>query len=311
MRNVLRTGRIKGGQAIVEFALVLLVFLFMVLGVIDLGRGIFDYNALSDSAREGAREGVVSGNSVAQMCQKVLAMYLVNDVNTSASCATSGDPAVTNAGAANPNDFVIQVYRGISPSSTTPYDKVVLTYKFKPVTPLIDTAMGIATGGTLSISATSEMYVEGSDVLTPTPAATNTPVPTNTNTPAPTNTNTPVPTGSPTKTNTPGPTGTPTKTNTPGLTATPTATDTPCTGNGHKTCTPTATATGTPTITPTSTATGTPTITPTVTLTPTITQTPSKTPTPTITPTSTPTLPPTVTLTPTPCPTKHNGKPGC
>ncbi|MHB1417294.1 MAG: TadE family protein [Chloroflexota bacterium] len=42
-----------------EFALVLPVFLLLTVVVIDLGRGIYYYNTLSNCAREGARFGVV------------------------------------------------------------------------------------------------------------------------------------------------------------------------------------------------------------------------------------------------------------
>jgi Flp pilus assembly protein TadG len=272
------------GQSMTEFALVLLVFLLFALGIIDFGRAILAYNVLDNAAREGARVGIVPTNTLAQMCQQVLSVSTVTDVNSSASCAASGDPAVTNAGAASPSDYVIQINRGIGASSTTPNDQVVLTYKFKPITPLIDAAIGITSGGTFALSASSSMYVEGSTVLTATPLPTNTPFPTDT--PAPSNTGTP--------------TDTPVNTSTPTITSTitPTATATTCTGQGNKTCTPTVGPTHTPTITATATATGTPTLSPTRTATPTITNTPTTTNTPTITSTPSKTSTPTPTCTP-------------
>jgi hypothetical protein len=48
------TGR---GQGLVEFALVLPVFLLLMFGLIDGGRYVFMNNALSQAAREGARVG--------------------------------------------------------------------------------------------------------------------------------------------------------------------------------------------------------------------------------------------------------------
>ncbi len=47
------------GQAVVEFALVLPIFLMLTVGVIDLGRGVYFYNTLASVAREGARFGIV------------------------------------------------------------------------------------------------------------------------------------------------------------------------------------------------------------------------------------------------------------
>ena len=43
------------GQAIVEFALAIPVFLVILMGIIDLGRGIYMYNGVSQAAREIAR----------------------------------------------------------------------------------------------------------------------------------------------------------------------------------------------------------------------------------------------------------------
>jgi Flp pilus assembly protein TadG len=50
----------RGGQALVEFALVLPVFLLIVFGVIDAGRLIFTYNEVSNAARAGARVAIVN-----------------------------------------------------------------------------------------------------------------------------------------------------------------------------------------------------------------------------------------------------------
>jgi hypothetical protein len=43
------------GQALVEFTLALLVFLMLIMGVFDLGRGIYEFNGVSQAAREIAR----------------------------------------------------------------------------------------------------------------------------------------------------------------------------------------------------------------------------------------------------------------
>ena len=44
-----------GGQALVELSLVLVPFLFIVLGILDVGRGIYVYNGAAEAAREIAR----------------------------------------------------------------------------------------------------------------------------------------------------------------------------------------------------------------------------------------------------------------
>ena len=51
------------GQSLVEFALVLPIFLLLLFGLIDIGRFVYTANALNEAAREGARFGSVAGGS--------------------------------------------------------------------------------------------------------------------------------------------------------------------------------------------------------------------------------------------------------
>jgi Flp pilus assembly protein TadG len=63
----MRHGRPKG-QALVELALVLPIFLVMLLAIFDLGRVIWAKNALENAAREGTRFAIVHGDSIGQTC---------------------------------------------------------------------------------------------------------------------------------------------------------------------------------------------------------------------------------------------------
>jgi Flp pilus assembly protein TadG len=45
----------NAGQSLVEFALILPLFVLIIIGVFDLGRAYFAYIAISNAAREGAR----------------------------------------------------------------------------------------------------------------------------------------------------------------------------------------------------------------------------------------------------------------
>ena len=51
--------RRRAGQALVEFALVIPVFLLIMMGILDFGRAILAYNTLSNAARDGARVAIV------------------------------------------------------------------------------------------------------------------------------------------------------------------------------------------------------------------------------------------------------------
>ena len=48
------------GQGLVEFALVIPIFLLVLVAVFDLGRAVFAYNTLTNAAREGARIAIVN-----------------------------------------------------------------------------------------------------------------------------------------------------------------------------------------------------------------------------------------------------------
>lgn len=48
------------GQALAEFALVLLILLLLFMGVFDFGRAIFMHTSLTNAAREGARLAIVN-----------------------------------------------------------------------------------------------------------------------------------------------------------------------------------------------------------------------------------------------------------
>jgi Flp pilus assembly protein TadG len=51
------------GQALVEFALVIPIFLLVIFGLVDLGRAVFVNNTIAEAARDGARYGSVQARS--------------------------------------------------------------------------------------------------------------------------------------------------------------------------------------------------------------------------------------------------------
>jgi Flp pilus assembly protein TadG len=58
-----RFHRGEGGQQLVEFALVLPVFLLIVTGLFDVGRAVWQSNTLAYAAREGTRFAIVNGSA--------------------------------------------------------------------------------------------------------------------------------------------------------------------------------------------------------------------------------------------------------
>ena len=48
------------GQGLVEFAVVLPIIVLGLFAILDLGRGVFTYNALAQAARQGSRTAMVN-----------------------------------------------------------------------------------------------------------------------------------------------------------------------------------------------------------------------------------------------------------
>jgi Flp pilus assembly protein TadG len=94
-------GRI--GATSVEFALVGGIFFMIVMGIVEIGRAFMVKHLLTNAAREGCRQGVLSGRSTAQITGVVnttltaqgisgdAASVQVNDGSADASTANSGD----------------------------------------------------------------------------------------------------------------------------------------------------------------------------------------------------------------------------
>ncbi|MHB0858204.1 MAG: TadE/TadG family type IV pilus assembly protein [Anaerolineae bacterium] len=58
--------RDETGANLVEFALVLPILLFLLVGVVDFGRGFYSYIAVTNAAREGARRAAVYPRAAAE-----------------------------------------------------------------------------------------------------------------------------------------------------------------------------------------------------------------------------------------------------
>src|ERR671918_2617172 len=48
------------GQTLVEFALIIPLFVLLLFGILDFGRAVLAYNSISNAAREGARTAIVN-----------------------------------------------------------------------------------------------------------------------------------------------------------------------------------------------------------------------------------------------------------
>ena len=74
--------RRRNGQSLVEFAVVLPVFLLVLAGILDFGLGLYSQMTIINASREGARFGVVDPGNVAGVEDRVDAMAGGLDVDT-------------------------------------------------------------------------------------------------------------------------------------------------------------------------------------------------------------------------------------
>ena len=150
----------RRGQSLVEFALILPVFLLLLFGVIDGGRYVFVSSALSNAAREGARLGSVEaswrgsadascGAAAGPTCPANDAA-LVADITAAANrqMAPFGSVSnvylncVNNSGAPPTGGWV-----GATCASTASggFLSVRVTYTWQALTPVVGNVMGVIT----------------------------------------------------------------------------------------------------------------------------------------------------------------------
>jgi hypothetical protein len=231
-------------QSMVEFALIFPLLLLITYGIIEMGRMLFIYIALTNAAREGARHGAAAGDiGEVRIPHYADCEGILDAVHSSAFLTQLDDSAINIDYDHGPNT-------GVFAENCPPYDSdgndlvrlrdrivVEVNGRYDPILP---TGFIGFDGFDIHAVSARTILLNIEIVGTPPPA-----VPTNT----PVDTKTPTPTDTPRRSPTPTPTFTNTATNTPS--ATPTMTPTGPTATATPTGTATGTATNTPTMTPT------------------------------------------------------------
>jgi Flp pilus assembly protein TadG len=104
--NTARIGGKKGeqGSYIVEFGLSFVLFFGMILGILDVSRGIYAYSFLAGAAKEGSRYAMIHGSSSGSKAsssdvQGIVQKWLIGMVNpASATVTTTWSPVSENPG---------------------------------------------------------------------------------------------------------------------------------------------------------------------------------------------------------------------
>lgn len=139
-----KDSRGERGQSLVEFTMIVPIFLLLVFAIVDFGMGLYSWITVTNAAREGARIGTVGADKntiIARVQDTAGALndgYLtVNVTNCASGCATTGDTGETVS--------------------------VEVDYDYHLITPL-SSVLGVLSGGslgpTIDFSATSQMRLE-------------------------------------------------------------------------------------------------------------------------------------------------------
>lgn len=127
----------RKGQSILEFAFTLPFLLLLLVGIFDLGRATFYYSSITNSAREGARFGIINPDNVNGIRQRV----------RDYSFGIDSDPSTLT--------LRVRVRRNIEANTIT----VSVRYMFVPATPLIGAFLGESDG--IVFETESTMQIEG------------------------------------------------------------------------------------------------------------------------------------------------------
>jgi Flp pilus assembly protein TadG len=140
-------GRDGRGQSLVEFALVIPLFLLLLIAVFDLGRGVFAYNTLTNAAREGARMAIVNQDSAT----------IIARAKTSTAIVELNDPSVQIGFYVMADDGSPDFGDTCSPVAVGCLAVVSFEADYRPITPLIS---NIVFGSGVKFTAQSVLSVE-------------------------------------------------------------------------------------------------------------------------------------------------------
>jgi Flp pilus assembly protein TadG len=111
------------GQSLVEFALVVPLFLLLMLGVIDFSRLLFTYVSVTNGARELARSVTITGNSLSTVVSAFNNLTIIGGPLSPASSVTfaptagAGSGAISCNGSASPSSDPLCVIKVTTLSS--------------------------------------------------------------------------------------------------------------------------------------------------------------------------------------------------
>lgn len=145
----MRMRRKHSGQSLVEFVLIFPIFLFLILGFLDLGRAIFYYSSLSNAVREATRAAIVNKTALDEAASNPTNNSLQDLVMDYAIGLTQTNDPLTKA------DITVTLAPKVNDFYTTV--SIEALYNFQPITPGISLILG--SSGGINLRAQSTMQV--------------------------------------------------------------------------------------------------------------------------------------------------------
>ena len=161
MRKRLSFDRNSRGQTLVEFALILPIFILLLVGIFDFGRAIYAYNTISNAAREAVRVGIVdqSCNVIGTEAQNRAGLGITWAPTVAQPCGpTTSDISIRflNSNGTTPSGADACLQPGTAPGAPLGcLVEVTVRYQYNAATPIIGNLVG-----TLNLKASTRQAVE-------------------------------------------------------------------------------------------------------------------------------------------------------
>ena len=152
------------GQALTELALILPVLLVVLMGILDFGRAIYAYNAISNAAREGGRTAIVNQTPSEIRARAIAQATGVVVDPASTSCPPSGASGVCIE---FKNATVTGACTGVTMLGCVA--EVTVKTSFTPLTPVIGLIVGSVPITSTTSQAIESTCVSGAGVSCPIP----------------------------------------------------------------------------------------------------------------------------------------------
>jgi len=144
--KLLRRSDDERGQALVEFALVIPIFLLLIFGLIDFGRVVYTNNAVSQAAQDSTRWGSVQSRSASDEGLESIEAYAIENM--------VAIPLPTVTATCEKATLLVNM-----PCMTGDRLMVEVSSEVAMMTPLIAQLMDAIGANPITVSATSEVVV--------------------------------------------------------------------------------------------------------------------------------------------------------